>query len=141
MVAASRQRDLLPLPSFSVNHLLPGSGLTRCVKRRILRKGYSKSWANSAISTINRLGGHQVLASAPPATLEAGSCHALSVISKAFSDMGSPPPEFCGDGSLSEILAKSGVYSDSRPDVQPYDKSRVSWPSAGSVPSALQSVS
>ena len=40
------------------------------------------------------------------------------------------------EGSLREILAKSGIY-DTGSSVLPYDKQKVSWPDVGSLPSQL----
>ena len=53
-------------------------------------------------------------------------------ISECFRQLAPPPSDISREGAIPELLAKSGFYTHDRPDVLPYSKDKVSWPSPGS---------
>ena len=106
----SRQRDVLPL-------LLPDyprgksdfSSLSRCVRRRLLRRGHADTWKNQAIDTINELSGCIVLDKQSPPSIGKGVRDALAHVDSAFNGF-RLDSTVSREESLREILAKSGIY-------------------------------
>ena len=135
----SRQRGVFPLPSgyFCENVLDRSSHLCRAVRRRLVRNNKPCEWKNDAIEALNSLSGISESEIAADHSLGLGTKTALSNIDIAINGLGSPPPGLTSEGALAELLRSSSVYSDSRIDVAPYAKDRVSWPPIGSTPCAL----
>ena len=137
-MALSRQRDILPLPNFDSFDLSCLSHVSRCSKRRILRKHHSISWANDAIDAINTLGGFSSPTEIPISKLSSASKQSLSIIADAFTRVGKlVKPILSPEGAYAELLKNTSVYSDSRCDVKPYARDLVSWPPCGSKPACL----
>ena len=70
----------------------------------------------------------------PKSSVNAGTKAASAHVEKCFERIDRPPPEVNQNGALSELLLRSGHYSDVRNDVQAYKKDLVSWPAIGSKP-------
>ena len=134
--AMSRQRDILPLPSFDLN-LFDRNLVSRSISRRLSRKNRTVEWANDGIHTLHRLGcgiSKRPLDAGPPG---AGTRAAVAHIHHAYASLGKPPDSITFEGALSELLSGAGYYNDSRVDIAPYDKDRVSWPDKGAIPVPL----
>ena len=76
-----------------------------------------------------------VLDPQPPLSPGKGVRDALAHVDSAFNGF-KLDSAVTREGSLREILAKSGIY-DTGSSVLPYDKQKVSWPDVGSLPSPL----
>jgi hypothetical protein len=131
----SRQRDILPLPRNEAGCIAPDTRLSRCVRRRLLRKGHVNTWKQQAIDPINELSGGQVLDRQSLPSFGLGTSRALLHIDES-SRSSKLDATVLREGSLSELLAKSGIY-DSSATVLLYSKHLVSWPDVGSRPSSL----
>ena len=121
----SRQRDILPLPPFEADLFDGTSKLSRSVKRRVKHQTHSVSWANDACRSLNDLGGRNL---DPPSNgaCEFGTRAAVSHVAEAFANIGEPPADLSQEGALRELLLNTSVYANSRADVQPFAKDRVS---------------
>ena len=115
-----RQRDILPLPPPEASDIAPNTHLSRCVRRRLLRKGHVNTWKQQAVDTINELSGGQVLDRQSLPSFGLGTSRALAHIDESFRSF-KLDATVLREGSLSEILAKAGVY-DSSATVMPYSK-------------------
>ena len=73
----------------------------------------------------------------PEFSMNAGTKAASAHVEKCFERIDRPPPEVNQNGALSELLLRSGHYSDVRNDVQAYKKDLVSWPAIGSKPKPI----
>ena len=135
--SSCRQRDILPLPLFDECSFDPNVKVSRAVERRICRRGHAQRWANQAIRTLNKLGGHGLSEPDPSAVLGKGSKDALDGIAARFREFSITDCDLSPDGAFRELLAKSGVYTGERPDVCAYNKELVSWPALGSLPCEL----
>ena len=114
--AATRQRDVFPLPGFSNEPLGHSCSrqLSRTTARRQARKARDIDWTNEAISALNELAGRGLQV---PASVELFSTVvklAESIRESCFA-IGAPPDDLLSpQGALSELLAGSGVCSGER---------------------------
>ena len=135
--AATRQRDVFPLPYFSNEPLGHSCSrqLSRTTARRQARKARDVDWTNEAISALNELAGRGLQL---PANVEPSSTGVKLVesIRESCFALGAPPDDLLSpQGALSELLAASGVYSGERADVGTFSMDRVSWPEVRRGPS------
>ena len=137
--AATRQRDVFPLPHFSSEPLgrsCPRQ-LSRTTARRQARKARDIDWTNEAISALNELAGHGLQLPASVVPSSTGVKLAESIRESCFS-LGAPPDDLPSpQGALSELLAASGVYFGERADTGTFSMDRVSWPEVGARPTPL----
>ena len=132
----SRQRDILPLPNFEP-FIFDCKTVSRSVCRRLTRKNHSIPWAHEGIHSLNRLGSGVSERPSGLGNIGAGGRTAMAHIGESYAALGNPPDSISPEGALSELLSNSGYYHDSRVDVIPYDKDRVSWPDKGAKPVPL----
>ena len=121
-----RQRDIFPLPFLRGGPFLKSPHASRSVHQRALRSKHSLSWANRGIDALNRLAGRaRNFAKLDPPSASAAAC--TNRIRQAYIDVGPlgdvPAPE----EALRELLKNASVYSQDRPDIQPYAEERISW--------------
>ena len=137
--AATRQRDVFPLPYFSNEPLGHSCSrqLSRTTARRQARKARDVDWTNEAISALNELAGRGLQLPANVGPSSTGVKLVESIRESCFA-LGAPPDDLLSpQGALSELLAASGVYSGERADIGTFSMDRVSWPEVGARPTPL----
>ena len=134
----ARQRDIFPLPFLKEDGSVRSVGLSRSVRRRILRKNHWVSWANDGVLALNQLSGVGARPAAGVAHSE-GSKLCLSRIAEAYAGIGTKPDDLTSEGALRALLGCSGSYGE-RQDLAPYASDLVSWAPSGQIPVNLADV-
>ena len=130
-----RQRDLFPLPLAKGPPGLPPPEL--CGSAGLDGKGTDEllGWAREATLALNQLSGQGSKQKGAPPLAASRVADSLTL---EFLRMPKPPDDLTSDESaLQQILQKSGIYTDARPDLATYSKDNVSWPSKGAQPVPL----
>ena len=141
MEAASRCRDLYPLPRACAVPLRPGSGLSRGTRQRIERRCRQQGTVNEVIETFNdifaaRENSVDTAATAGQSSTRAtlSQRRAVQVIEQAVASCGVAPPLHKNYEAARELLGERLDYSGigAGNNVVPYDRELVSIPSVGS---------
>ena len=133
-MAATRQRDVFPLPHFEAETC--SMNLSRVVRRRFARKSRTLSLANRGIDALNWMAGAGPRDHGLPVT--AMQKATLDYVGQQFRNVGPPPDGLEAEGALRALLGTTKVYCDDRPDLKPYNKSKVAWPPVGSQPLLIE---
>ena len=135
-----RHRDIFPLFSPAPAKVAGWDGLSRGVRQRVGRRLAWQEWCSRGVDTLNFLaGGHAFVEegkrlSGPQSLAQKV---AFDGISSCYRDFPSPPVGKRCEESLREILACGPGYSQVPGIVQPYGRTRVSWPEVGDAPAPL----
>ena len=135
-----KPRNLLPLPHLPDPGPV-GHGLSRAVRRRVVRRQRWIDWANEGISVLNSLGHEGQEPPCAPPVASAAQAVCLAEVSSAYQAMPLELPDHSfGVEALRTLCAKSSCYAADRSDIESYAPSRVAWPPTDFKPVALRSL-
>ena len=135
--AAADRRDLFPVPLLRVDsHAPPEGAVSRCVRRRLLRRDAVAEECNRAIGALNDLAGRPQAPGAPGLAERLPHRLVHERVRRAAVELGPPPPDLSPAGALRELRG-AGVYEDLDSPVVSFDDSLVSLPEAGNTPVPL----